>query len=877
MKLKAYIKKNKLKKVRQHSLQVKTNELEQRLCIKKREESDIVIALAGNPNVGKSTVFNYFTGLNQHTGNWPGKTVANAQGYCNFEGKGYVFVDIPGCYSLMAHSAEEEVARDFICFEEPDAVIVVCDATCLERNLNLVLQILEVTEQVVVCVNLMDEARKKEITIDLDELESRLGVPVVGTAARSKEGLDKILVRLNDLLEERKSNNPPTGFRLKDVIDKVQYGVSEVIYSQDTESEVEHRQDVDSEETYAPEAESDVLYRQDIDSKMIILQDTESEVEHRQDVDSEETYAPEAESDMSYRQDIDSKVINLPDVESDVEYQQDVDSEEIYRQKADSKMLYEKVAESKMRYPLYIESLLDEIEPFVSKAFPEYPNKRWLSARLLDADESLLKSLYSYIEINEEEYERLKELLSNKEQDLENGLRTNQEKRLEHGLRTKKQLNDDMAASFVKIAEEISRACIHFKSKEYSKRDRRLDRLFTSKITGFPIMFLVLLGIFWLTITGANYPSKLLSSGLFWVEDRLLDFFIWINAPKLLYEMLILGVYRVLAWVVSVMLPPMAIFFPLFTLLEDFGFLPRVAFNLDRCFKRCSACGKQALTMMMGFGCNAAGVVGCRIIDSPRERLIAIITNNFVPCNGRFPTLIAIISMFFVGTAFGWYSSILSAAILSFVIVLGIVMTLLVSKLLSKTILKGIPSSFTLELPPYRRPQIGKVIVRSIFDRTLFVLSRAVVIAMPAGLVIWGMANIKIADASLLYYCSDFLDPFGRFLGMDGVIILAFILGFPANEIVLPIIIMTYLAKGSLLEIDDLDVLRKLLMDNGWNAVTAISTMLFSLMHWPCSTTCLTIRKETQSKKWTLVSFVTPTIIGIIVCALFANIARIFL
>lgn len=797
MKLKAYIKKNKLKKVRQHSLQVKTNELEQRLCIKKREESDIVIALAGNPNVGKSTVFNYFTGLNQHTGNWPGKTVANAQGYCNFEGKGYVFVDIPGCYSLMAHSAEEEVARDFICFEEPDAVIVVCDATCLERNLNLVLQILEVTEQVVVCVNLMDEARKKEITIDLDELESRLGVPVVGTAARSKEGLDKILVRLNDLLEERKSNNPPTGLRLKDVIDKVQYGVSEVIYSQDTESEVEHRQDVDSEE--------------------------------------------------------------------------------IYRQKADSKMLYEKVAESKLRYPLYIESLLDEIEPFVSKAFPEYPNKRWLSARLLDADESLLKSLHSYIEINEEEYERLKELLSNKEQDLENGLRTNQEKKLEHGLRTKKQLNDDMAASFVKIAEEISRACIHFKSKEYSKRDRRLDRLFTSKITGFPIMFLVLLGIFWLTITGANYPSKLLSSGLFWVEDRLLDFFIWINAPKLLYEMLILGVYRVLAWVVSVMLPPMAIFFPLFTLLEDFGFLPRVAFNLDRCFKCCSACGKQALTMMMGFGCNAAGVVGCRIIDSPRERLIAIITNNFVPCNGRFPTLIAIISMFFVGTAFGWYSSILSAAILSFVIVLGIVMTLLVSKLLSKTILKGIPSSFTLELPPYRRPQIGKVIVRSIFDRTLFVLSRAVVIAMPAGLVIWGMANIKIADASLLYYCSDFLDPFGRFLGMDGVIILAFILGFPANEIVLPIIIMTYLAKGSLLEIDDLDVLRKLLMDNGWNAVTAISTMLFSLMHWPCSTTCLTIRKETQSKKWTLVSFVTPTIIGIIVCALFANIARIFL
>lgn len=785
MKLKSYIKKIRLKRVRQHSLQVKTNELEQRLCIKKREDSDIVIALAGNPNVGKSTVFNYFTGLNQHTGNWPGKTVANAQGYCNFEGKGYVFVDIPGCYSLMAHSTEEEVARDFICFEEPDAVVVVCDATCLERNLNLVLQILEVTKQVIVCVNLMDEARKKEITVDLDELERRLGVPVVGTAARSKEGLEKILIRLNDLLENSKSQNTPIGYRQKDVMNKEQYVVSEVIYSQDVKSKVVYKQEVESVGTYPSDSESEVVHQQD--------------------------------------------------------------------------------AESKVGYPQYIESLLDEIEPFVSKAFPKYPNKRWLSARLLDADESLLKSLHSYIEVNEEEYECLKELLSNKEQELE------------HGLRSKKELNDDMAASFVKMAEETSRACVHFKSKEYSKRDRKLDRLFTSKVTGFPIMFLVLLGIFWLTITGANYPSKLLSSGLFWIEDRLLDFFIWINAPKLLSEMLVLGVYRVLAWVVSVMLPPMAIFFPLFTLLEDFGFLPRVAFNLDRCFKRCNACGKQALTMMMGFGCNAAGVVGCRIIDSPRERLIAIITNNFVPCNGRFPTLIAIISMFFVGTTFGWYSSILSAAILSLVIVQGIVMSLLVSKLLSKTILKGIPSSFTLELPPYRRPQIGKVIVRSIFDRTLFVLSRAVVIAMPAGLVIWGMANITIADASLLYHCSNFLDPFGRFLGMDGVILLAFILGFPANEIVLPIIIMTYLAKGSLLEIDDLDVLRKLLVDNGWNAVTAISTMLFSLMHWPCSTTCLTIRKETQSKKWTLVSFVTPTIVGIVVCALFANIARLFL
>lgn len=739
MKLKEILKKVGFKSIRQNRLQVKTNELDQKLCIKKKSETDKVIALAGNPNVGKSTVFNQLTGLNQHTGNWPGKTVANAQGYCTYQENGYVLVDIPGCYSLMAHSTEEEVARDFICFENPDAVIVVCDATCLERNLNLVLQILEVTKNVVVCVNLMDEARKKDIHINLDKMKERLGVPVIGTAARNKEGLEQIFEELNHLLEKERI----------------------------------------------------------LDKDLILWSDPISE-----------------EADF---------------------------------------------------YPKYIEKMIVLIEPLVSRAFPKYSNKRWLSARLLDADESLLQSIGKYIEVDEKQYEILKEKL------------LNIEKELEESFISKKQVNDDMAACFVRKAEKICKECIRFETKEYSKRDRTLDRLFTSKLTGFPIMFLILLGIFWLTITGANYPSKVLSDGLFWIQDRLLDFFIWMGAPKLLYEMLVLGVYRVLAWVVSVMLPPMAIFFPLFTLLEDFGFLPRVAYNLDRCFKRCSACGKQSLTMMMGFGCNAAGVIGCRIIDSPRERLIAIITNNFVPCNGRFPTLIAIITMFFIGSSFGWFSSVMSAAILSLIIVLGILMTLLVSKLLSVTILKGIPSSFTLELPPYRRPQIGKVIIRSICDRTLFVLSRAIIIAMPAGFLIWVMANVTIADATLLSHCSNFLDPFGRFLGMDGVILLAFILGFPANEIVVPIIIMAYLAQGSLLEIDDLNVLKKLFIDNGWNIITAISTMLFSLMHWPCSTTCLTIRKETQSKKWMLISFITPTIIGIVVCALFSNIARLFL
>ena len=315
------------------------------------------------------------------------------------------------------------------------------------------------------------------------------------------------------------------------------------------------------------------------------------------------------------------------------------------------------------------------------------------------------------------------------------------------------------------------------------------------------------------------------------------------------------------------MLPPMMIFFPLFTLLEDLGYLPRIAFNVDKVFKKCSSCGKQALTMAMGFGCNAVGVCGARIIDSPRERLIAIITNSFVPCNGRFPTLIAIITMFLVGVNKG--GSVLSVIILMGVILFGIFMTFVVSKVLSKTLLKGVPSSFTLELPPYRKPQVGKVIVRSILDRTLFVLGRAVSIAIPAGLIIWMMANIKIGNISLLNHTSNFLDPFATLLGMDGVILLAFILGFPANEIVIPIIIMAYMATGTLTDYSNLNDLKTLLIDNGWTITTAISVMLFSLMHWPCSTTCLTIKKETKSNKWTFISILVPTLCGIVICFVF--------
>jgi ferrous iron transport protein B len=322
------------------------------------------------------------------------------------------------------------------------------------------------------------------------------------------------------------------------------------------------------------------------------------------------------------------------------------------------------------------------------------------------------------------------------------------------------------------------------------------------------------------------------------------------------------------------MLPPMAIFFPLFTLLEDLGYLPRIAFNLDNFFKKACTHGKQALTMCMGFGCNAAGVIGCRIIDSPRERLIATLTNVFVPCNGRFPTLIAISTIFIGGTVGGAFQSVASTITLTVIVLLGILMTLLVSKLLSMTILKGLPSSFTLELPPYRKPQIGRVIIRSVFDRTLFVLGRAIAVAAPAGLVIWLMANITVSDLSLLTYAANFLDPFAKMLGMDGYILMAFILGLPANEIVVPIIIMSYMSSGSMLELDELDDLRQLLVSHGWTWLTAVCVMLFSLMHFPCGTTLWTIRKETQSLKWTFASFAIPTAAGIIVCFIVANLSR---
>lgn len=582
------------------------------------------IALAGNPNVGKSTVFNSLTGLKQHTGNWPGKTVTNARGYFTYKDTQFLLVDLPGTYSLSATSVDEEVARDFICSDEADITLIVADGTCLERNLTLVLQILDVTKNVIVCVNLLDEARKKQITIDLSRLSEMLGVPVVGTAARAKEGQNQLL---------------------------------------------------------------EALYH------------------------------------------------------------------------------------------------FESSEP--KEALPS--------------------------------------------------------------------------------ARDVYRACVKKETSEPHAFDRKLDKIVTSRKFGFPIMLLLLALIFWITIVGANYPSQLLTAAFGSLETKLLA----LNLPGFIEGPFINGIYKTLTWVISVMLPPMAIFFPLFTLLEDFGYLPRVAFNMDNAFRKCCAHGKQALTMCMGFGCNACGVTGCRIIESPRERLLAILTNSMIPCNGRFPMLIAIISMFFVATlSFG--SGLAACLILTCVIVLGIFMTLLTSKVLSKTVLKGVPSSFILELPPYRMPQIGSVIVRSLLDRTIFVLGRAVIVAAPAGLLIWLLANIECNGTTLLAHCTDFCDPFGQLIGIDGVIVMAFILGFPANEIVIPIILMTYMAQGSLMEYDSLSQLHEVLVQNGWTWQTALSTMLLCLFHFPCGTTCLTIKKETGSWKWTIFAFLLPTAIGILIC-LFIN------
>lgn len=689
----------------------------------KLKNSNLTIALAGNPNVGKSTVFNALTGMRQHTGNWAGKTVANASGTFTHKNIDFTLVDIPGTYSLMASSPDEEAAREFICFGQPDCIIVVLDATCLERNLNLAIQILEVNKKAVICVNLLDEATKKGIQIDLDELSLYLGVPVVGTAARSREGLDE----------------------LKDAVFDVATGERKVFGTK-----------------------------------------------------------------IKYNNNLEKAVTKL-------------------------------------------ENIIEDSKLFDDKTF-SYLSKRFLALRLIDCDKKLDNSIKKYFNFSLLEHKTINKAFTEIHNELENiGMKQDD-------------IRDIIVEGIVAKAQEIYAHCTCLCNKCYSRCDRQLDKILTSKLTGIPIMLLLFGVIFYITISGANYPSELLSMAFSKVQEWLYGLFDLLHSPPFLKGLLIDGMFKTLSWVVAVMLPPMAIFFPLFTLLEDFGYLPRVAFNMDRFFAKSGTSGKQSLTMLMGFGCNACGVTGCRIIESPRERIIATVTNNFVPCNGRFPTLIAIITMFFATGISLPFRSLVSAGLLLTVIVFGVVVTLLVSKLLSATLLKGLPSSFTLELPPYRRPQICKTIVRSLLDRTIFVLLRAMCVAAPAGIVIWLMSNIMINGESLCVIISNFLQPLGSLMGLDGVILLAFILGFPANEIVIPIIIMIYTASGTLVEYDSLSSLYNLFVENGWTWVTALCTMIFSLMHFPCSTTCLTIYKETKSLKWTLLSFILPTILGILLC-----------
>lgn len=684
-------------------------------------KEDYVVALAGNPNVGKSTVFNELTGLNQHTGNWPGKTVENAEGYYEFNGSIVKVVDLPGTYSLLSNSEEEEIARDYICFSKPDIVVVVADATSLERNLNLFIQISEITYKVLLCVNLIDEAKKKNIEIDFNLLEDELNSIVVPASARSGIGID--------------------------------------------------------------------------DLKKAILKELKSNKEKKHAI----------------------------------------------------------------TYSSYIEESVKKIENIINKAIEVDKRKnRWLSIRILEGNKNILDSLYSKYDIKEKYIKAI--------DDIKVGIKN---------IEANKSIEDQIVESIIKKAENISNRVVN-SNEEYNKTQRKIDKILVSKKTGIPIMILTLLIILWITITLANYPSDLLARLFGMGEDFLRDVFGKVNLPSWVGGLIIDGVYTTLAWVISVMLPPMAIFFPMFTLLEDSGYLPRIAFNLDKCFKKCCSCGKQALTMCMGLGCNAAGVVGCRIINSPRERIIAILTNVFMPCNGRFPMLISIASIFIGGLAVGIKGSFISAITVTITIIFGVFVTLIISRILSKTILKGVPSNFILELPPYRKPQIGKVIVRSVLDRTLYVLSKSAVIAIPAGMVIWLFSNITVGDGTLLSICANFLDPFANLIGLDGYILMAFILGLPANEIVMPIIIMSYLRATTMLELSNLAELKELLVANGWTILTAINVMILCLMHFPCGTTLWTIKKETKSIKCTVLAFLIPTIVGISICFVTTQLWRLF-
>ncbi len=683
---------------------------------------DHLVALAGNPNVGKSTVFNALTGLRQHTGNWPGKTVTRAEGRFNVGATRYRLIDLPGTYSLQAASTDEEVARDTLLFGAPDVTVIVLDATRLERNLNLTLQVLEITPHVVICLNLMDEAKRLGIAVDPEKLAAELGVPVIAASARRGEGIDALRQAIHELA---------TG----------------------------------------------------------VIAQAPTRVR---------TFAPEVEASIA------------------------------------------------------------EVETAVRDAIPDRPNSRWVALRLLNADERVEGTMPpAVLQVASAVRWRLPADFHD---------------RIAEGLYA-------AAAAIAARAQKTGLSKIGFDF------DRTLDRWLTSPLTGFPLMIAMLGVVFWLTIAGANVPSAMLADLLIdqghpWLQGLATS----IGLPLWLRGLVLDGVYLATAWVVSVMLPPMAIFFPLFTLLEDFGYLPRVAFNLDGLFRTVGAHGKQALTMCMGFGCNAAGVVATRVIDSPRERLIAIITNNFSLCNGRWPTQILMASLFIGVLAPPALAGLVSAGAVVGVTLLGIVIMFASSWVLTRTVLRGEATSFSLELPPYRPPRLLQTLYTSLIDRTLIVLWRAVVFAAPAGAVIWLIGNVGWGGESTAAHLVRAFDPLGVLIGLNGVILLAYLVAIPANEIIIPTVLMlTALTTGGpeagagagvLFEMDASSI-GTMLRANGWTTLTGLCLMLFSLLHNPCSTTIYTIWQETRSAKWTTVATLLPVALGFVTCFLVAQVWRI--